>query len=159
MKDVKISMGIWGINILPDRFNTLGFMDFIPVLDRIKLCGETEGISGIELHVPTEITIENEADVKRVLDDYGLQMVQLCGHTWTEKHYIHGSLADVDPKIRQIAIDRVNCQAIVGADFHLHLRRAGKCWIRIRVETVSRFTRPRFEQHSFRLLSGRLTSD
>lgn len=119
MKDLKISMGIWGINNLPDRFNTQGFKDFIPVLDRIKLCGETAGISGIELHVPTEITTENEADVKRVLEDYGLQMVQLCGHTWTEKHYIHGSLADVDPQVRQTAVDRVKEALDMGARFNV----------------------------------------
>ncbi len=44
MKDIKISMGIWGINNLPDRFNTQGFGEFVPVLDRMKLCGMTEGI-------------------------------------------------------------------------------------------------------------------
>ena len=117
MKDLKIAMGIWGINNLPDRFNTNGFKECIPVLDRLKLCGEVEGIQGFELHVPTEITTETEKDVRKVMDDYGLTMVQLCGHTWTEKRFKHGALADRDPKIRQGAIDRVKEALDMGARF------------------------------------------
>jgi xylose isomerase len=117
MKDLKISMGIWGINNLPDRFNTNGFGEFIPVLDRIKLCGEVEGISGYELHTPTEIDANNEAEIRAVTEDYGLQMVQLCGHTWTEKRFKHGALADRDPKVRQGAIDRVREALDMGARF------------------------------------------
>jgi len=114
---MKISMGIWGINNLPDRFNTQGFGDFIPVLDRIKMCGETEGISGIELHVPTEINTTTEADVRTVLDDYNLKMVQLCGHTWTERRFVNGALADYDPNIRRQAVDRVKEALDMGARF------------------------------------------
>ena len=55
MEQLKISMGIWGINNLPDRFNVQGFGDFVPVVDRIKIIGETPGVDGIELHLPTEI--------------------------------------------------------------------------------------------------------
>jgi len=117
MDDLKISMGIWGINNLPDRFNTQGFGEFVPVLDRIKLCGQTEGISGIELHVPTEITTETEKDVRKVLDDTGLAMVQLCGHTWTEKQYVYGALADGDPKVRRAAVFRVKEALDMGARF------------------------------------------
>lgn len=117
MKDLKISMGIWGINNLPDRFNTQGFSDFVPVLDRIKLCGQTEGIQGFELHVPTEISTENQKDVRRVMDEYSLKMVQLCGHTWTERRYVNGALADLDRKVRQSAIDRVKEALEMGAEF------------------------------------------
>jgi sugar phosphate isomerase/epimerase len=117
MSDLRISMGIWGINNLPDRFNVEGFGDFVPVLDRIKLCGDTEGISGFELHVPTEITADTERDVRKVMDDYGLRMVQLCGHTWTEKQYRDGAFSDLDPKIRRNAIDRVKEALDMGARF------------------------------------------
>ena len=117
MGDLKICMGIWGLNNLPDRFNTNGFGEFIPVLDRLKMCGETEGISGIELHVPTEITEKTETDVRKVLDDHGLKMVQLCGHTWTEKQYAHGGLADVEAAVRKQAISRVKEALDMGARF------------------------------------------
>lgn len=117
MRDLKISMGIWGINNLPDRFNTRGFKDDIPVLDRIRLVGETEGIDGFELHLPTEITKESEADVRRVMDDYNLTMVQLCGHTWTERRFVNGALADHDPGVRAAAVDRVKEALDMGARF------------------------------------------
>lgn len=117
MKKLKISMGIWGINNLPDRFNVQGFGEFVPVIDRLKIIGETEGIDGIELHLPTEIDDSNEKDIAKVLNDYNLQMVQLCGHTWTEKQYKNGALADLDPKIRQNAIDRVKAALDMGARF------------------------------------------
>lgn len=107
MEKLKISMGIWGINNLPDRFNTEGFKEFIPILDRIDMVGACSGIDGIEIHVPTEITEETEAAVRERLDKNNLRIIQLCGHTWTEKHFAHGGLSDMDPVIRQAAVDRV----------------------------------------------------
>lgn len=115
--ELKISMGIWGINNLPDRFNTNGFGEFIPILERIKMCGKTKGIQGIELHVPTEITTETEAEVKKVLEDYGLQIVQLCGHTWTERKYVNGALSDLDASVREQAVSRVKEALDMGARF------------------------------------------
>ncbi len=117
MKKLKISMGIWGINNLPDRFNVNGFGEFIPVLDRIKIVGETEGVDGIELHVPTEISVDTQKDVEKILDDYNLKMVQLCGHTWTERQYKYGALADLDPKVRANAVSRVKEALDMGAYF------------------------------------------
>lgn len=116
-KDLKIAMGIWGINNLPDRFNVNGFGEFIPVLDRVKLCGEVDGIDGFELHVPTEITTENEKEIRAIMDDYGLSMVQLCGHTWTEKRFVHGGLADMDQSVRKQAVERVKEALDMGARF------------------------------------------
>jgi sugar phosphate isomerase/epimerase len=118
-KELKISMGIWGNTNLPDRFNISGFGEFIPVIERIKQVGEIEGVAGIELHLPTEINDENAGEIQRVLDDANLQIVQLCGHTWTEKQYKHGALADSDPKVRQAAIDRVKAALDMGARFQV----------------------------------------
>jgi sugar phosphate isomerase/epimerase len=110
-------MGIWGINNLPDRFNVQGFGEFVPVIERIRIVGETPGVQGIELHLPTEIDEKNAGEVEKVLQDYDLQMVQLCGHTWTEKQYKHGALADLDPKIRAAAVGRVKAALDMGARF------------------------------------------
>lgn len=49
MKKLKISVGIRGINNLPDRFNTQGFRDDIPILNRIRLIGETVIWDDVEL--------------------------------------------------------------------------------------------------------------
>lgn len=117
MKDLKICMGIWGQTNLVDRFNVNGFGEPMAVLDRIRQCGEIEGIDGFELHVPTEINEDNAADVRKLMDDYGLAMVQLCGHTWTEKQFKHGALADADTTIRGNAIDRVKWALDMGATF------------------------------------------
>lgn len=113
----KISMGIWGNTNLRDRFNVNGFGEDVSVLDRIKQVGETEGIDGIELHLPTEIDESNAADIEKVLNDYNLQIVQLCGHTWTEKKYKFGALGDTDNSIRTQAIDRVKAALDMGARF------------------------------------------
>ncbi|MFO7957607.1 MAG: sugar phosphate isomerase/epimerase family protein [Candidatus Brocadiia bacterium] len=117
MDQLKISMGIWGNTNLVDRFNTEGFGEFVPVLDRIREVGEIEGVDGIELHLPTEITEDNADDIGKVLDDYGLQIVQLCGHTWTEKQYKHGALADSDPRVRTAAVARVKAALDMSARF------------------------------------------
>jgi len=115
----KISMGIWGMSNLRDRFNINGFKDEISVIDRIKQVGETEDIDGIELHLPTEIDDKNADEIEKVLNDYNLQMVQLCGHTWTEPIYTWGALADVDKKVRDTAIQRVKDALDMGARFNV----------------------------------------
>ncbi len=115
----KICMGIWGMTNLRDRFNVNGFGEEVSVIDRIKAVGETEDIDGIELHVPTEINDKNANEIEKVLKDYNLQMVQLCGHTWTEKQYKFGALGDSDPKVRSQAIDRVKWALELGARFNV----------------------------------------
>jgi xylose isomerase len=119
VEQLKISMGIWGNTNLPDRFNPEGFGEFVPVLDRIREVGEIEGVDGIELHLPTEINDGNADEIQTVLDDYGLRMVQLCGHTWTEPQYRHGALADSDPKVRASAVERVAAALDMGARFEV----------------------------------------
>lgn len=115
----KICMGIWGMTNLRDRFNIKGFKEDVSVMDRIKAIGETEDVDGIELHVPTEIDEKNAAEIEKVLNDYNLRMVQLCGHTWTEKQYKFGALGNTDPKVRQAAIDRVKWALDMGARFNV----------------------------------------
>ncbi len=114
---LKISMGIWGNTNLPDRFNLSGFGEFVPVIDRIKELGQIEGIDGIELHLPTEINDDNASEIAKVLDDNNLLIVQLCGHTWTERQYKHGALANSDSKVRDAAVDRVKAALDMGARF------------------------------------------
>ncbi len=115
----KICMGIWGMTNLRDRFNVNGFKEEISIIDRIKLCGEIDDIDGIELHLPTEINDQNAGEIEKVLNDYGLQMVQLCGHTWTEDRFMWGALADVEKKIRKAAIQRVKEALDMGARFNV----------------------------------------
>ena len=79
----KICMGIWGMTNLRDRFNVNGFKEDVSVIERIKLIGETDGVDGFELHVPTEIDDSNADEIEKVMGDYNVEMVQLCGHTWT----------------------------------------------------------------------------
>ena len=119
MASLKLCMGIWGNTNLVDRFNVQGFGEFVPVLDRIKEVGEIEGIDGIELHLPTEINDSNADDIEKVLTDYNLQIVQLCGHTWTEKQYKFGALADSDERVRSNAIARVKAALDMGARFNV----------------------------------------
>ncbi len=119
MDTLKISMGIWGNTNLADRFNVQGFGEFVPVLDRIREVGEIEGVDGIELHLPTEIDEKNAGEIEKVLNDYNLQIVQLCGHTWTEKQYKFGALGDSDPKVRANAIARVKAALDMGARFRV----------------------------------------
>lgn len=119
MKKLRISMGIWGNTNLVDRFNVQGFGEFVPVIDRIRQVGEIEGIDGIELHLPTEIDEANAGEIEKALKDYKLQIVQLCGHTWTEKQYKHGALGDSDRKVRQAAVDRVKAALDMGARFNV----------------------------------------
>jgi hypothetical protein len=49
VKQLKISMGIWGNTNLPDRFHISGVSDFVPVVDRIREVGEIQGVDGPKL--------------------------------------------------------------------------------------------------------------
>jgi sugar phosphate isomerase/epimerase len=115
----KISMGIWGMTNLRDRFNINGFKEEMSVIDRIKLCGQIDDIDGIELHLPTEIDDKNAGEIEKILKDYKLQMVQLCGHTWTEDRFRRGALANVNKNIRNGAIQRVKEALDMGARFNV----------------------------------------
>ncbi|MFC1509765.1 sugar phosphate isomerase/epimerase family protein [Candidatus Omnitrophota bacterium] len=115
----KICMGIWGNTNLPDRFNVKGFGEFVPVIDRIRQVGGLEDVDGIELHLPTEINDSNANEIESVLDDCNLQIVQLCGHTWTEKQYKFGALGSTESRIRTNAIDRVKAALDMGARFNV----------------------------------------
>jgi len=115
----KICMGIWGMTNLRDRFNINGFGEEMSVLDRIKAVGKTEDVDGIELHVPTEIDEKNAKEIEKVLKDYNLQIVQLCGHTWTEKRYKFGALGDTDLKVRAAAVERVKWALDMGSRFNV----------------------------------------
>lgn len=115
----KIAMGIWGNTNLRDRFNVDGFGDDVSVVDRIREVASIDGIDGIELHLPTEINDDNAAEIETVLSDCGLQIVQLCGHTWTERQYKWGGLGNADPTVRQQAIDRVKAALDMGARFNV----------------------------------------
>jgi xylose isomerase len=43
--------------------------------------------------------------------------VQLCGHTWTERQYVYGALADLDKNVRRAAVSRVKEALDMGARF------------------------------------------
>ncbi len=115
----KICMGIWGNTNLRDRFNINGFGEDVPVIDRIKQVGGIDDIDGIELHLPTELNDSNADEIEKVLNDYNLQIVQLCGHTWTERQYKFGALANIDKEICNQAIDRVKAALDMGARFNV----------------------------------------
>ena len=115
-REIKISMGIWGNTNLRDRFNPDGFKEDMPVIKRIEEVDTVKGIKGIELHYPTEINDGNYKEIEKVLNDYGLSIVQLCGHTWVDKEFKFGALGHPDNKIRKKAIRRVE-KALDMADY------------------------------------------
>ena len=115
-RDIKISMGIWGNTNLRDRFNPHGFKDDVPVIERIKQVGEIKGIKGIELHLPTEINKANYKEIEKILNDYDVRIIQLCGHTWVDREFKFGALGHPEEEIRQKAITRVK-EALDMADY------------------------------------------
>lgn len=115
-REIKISMGIWGNTNLRDRFNPDGFKEDVPVIKRIEEIGRIKGIEGIEIHLPTEINKNNYKEIEKVLNDYDLKIIQLCGHTWVEKIYKYGALGHVDKKVRDEAVERVK-EALDMADY------------------------------------------
>lgn len=79
-RELKVSMGIWENTNLRDHFNPNGYKDDVLLRNRIREVVPIKGIKGIELHFPTEITWKNYKQIEKILQDYDLRIVQLCGH-------------------------------------------------------------------------------
>jgi len=99
--EIKISVGVWFMGSVADRFVHEGYRGQKNILERIKDISEIEGVSGIEIHYPTEINEKNFNSIKKLLKETGLKVVQLCPHLWVKPEWKYGAFTNPDQKIRK----------------------------------------------------------
>ena len=104
-KQLKVSAGVWYLGATSDRFVKQGYRPDRTIEERFKLAASIEGVGGLEMHYPTEVTDANYKDLKKLADDLGLKIVQFCPHFWVDPRWRFGQFTNADPKLRQEALD------------------------------------------------------
>jgi len=104
-KDIKVSAGVWYLGATHDRFVKAGYRPDKTMVERFKIAASVEGVQGLEMHYPTEITDDNYKEMKSLANDLGLEIVQFCPHIWVDPMFKFGQFANPDPKIRKAALD------------------------------------------------------
>jgi xylose isomerase len=105
MKQLKISCGIWFLGATGDRFVKRGYRPDKTIEERFRLAASIEGVGGLEMHYPTEVTDDTYKPLKSLADDLGLKIVQFCPHFWVDPRWKFGQFSNPDPGLRQEAID------------------------------------------------------
>jgi L-rhamnose isomerase len=99
----KISSGLWVFAQSEEKFG--GYNRSATVEEQIKAAASVPGLKGLELIAPTHVSLDNAVQVKKQLDDLGLQTVAVNPYLWTEPKWHLGALTSPDEKIRREAVD------------------------------------------------------
>ena len=100
----KISVGIWAFGVTVDRVTTDGYKDSVPIEKRFELASKVDGITGIEMHYPTEFVNGDADKTKKVLEKYGFKcsnvMIDIYKRKWKQ-----GALVCYDDKVFKDAVE------------------------------------------------------
>ncbi len=102
-----ISVGVWDYGMGTDRYVGDGYKERLGFLDRVKRIGALHGVSGIEITYPNDVNENNWAQVKPVLQEYGLAIAGMGVELVCDKEWKDGSLSSANSVQRQKAIDLV----------------------------------------------------
>ncbi len=105
MRKLKVSVGVWYLGATADRFVRQGYRPDKTIEERFRLAASIEGVGGLEMHYPTEVTDATYKPLKALADDLGLKIVQFCPHLWVDPRWKYGQFTNPDPKLRRQAID------------------------------------------------------
>jgi len=105
-RGLKFSAGIWFFGAVGDRFTKQGYRKDLSIKERYELASTVEGLSGMEMHYPNEVSEETVSEVKKFSQDYNLQTVLVAPHLWSEPRWKFGAFTNPDKKIRSAAIQR-----------------------------------------------------
>ena len=105
MRKLKISVGMWYLGALGDKFVKQGYRPDRSVEERFKIAGTIEEVQGLEMHFPTEINDDTMLTLKGLADDMGLKFVMVTPHLWVDPELRFGQFSNPDPRLRRKAID------------------------------------------------------
>jgi L-rhamnose isomerase len=105
MDRLKVSVGVWYLGAVGDRFVKQGYRPDKTIEERFRLAGSIEGVGGLEMHYPTEINDQTYRPMKALASDLGLEIVMLTPHHWVDPRWRYGQFSNPDPKLRREAVD------------------------------------------------------
>ena len=115
--DLKISVGVWYMGSVADRFVKDGYRRQKEMVQRIKAISDIEGVGGIEIHYPTEIDENNIDVIREILEETGLKIVQFCPHLWVNPEWKYGAFTNPDPGIRRDAMNLAKRAVDISREF------------------------------------------
>ena len=115
--EIKVSVGVWYMGSVADRFVREGYRRQTDMVNRIKTISEIEGVEGIEIHYPTEINEDNIDDIRKILLETGLKVVQFCPHLWVNPEWKYGAFSNPDLKIRKASLDLAKRTVDISREF------------------------------------------
>lgn len=121
MRDIKVSCGIWFLGATSDRFVRAGYRPDKTIRERFELAASIEGVQGLEMHYPTEVTDDTYKDLKQLAVDLGMEIVQFCPHLWVDPKYKFGQFTNPDPAIRQSALDLAKRTTDIAQHMQAHI--------------------------------------
>jgi xylose isomerase len=107
--------GVWHFATYVDRYATDGYGEPRTVLDAIKLAGEVEGLSVLDLNWPFPPGGISTAQVRDALAEQDLRAIAVTPEIYTGK-FAKGGFTNPDPAVRRQAIDLVAASAEVGRE-------------------------------------------
>ena len=104
--DLKFSAGVWVFGAPKDRFCRVGYRGDVPLEARFELMSKVDGLKGVELHYPSEVSERNIDKVKDLCKAYKLQVVFTVPDIFSEPKWQMGALCSLNEDIRRDAVQR-----------------------------------------------------
>ena len=111
----KYSVILGNLGNTCDRFCS-SYKDNPSSLEMLKRAGKIDGITGIELVGTWDIRPDNVDEMKKALDDMGLECVSIIPDLFADKVWRFGSISAKDAAVRQKAMDYLKAMCIIARE-------------------------------------------
>jgi xylose isomerase len=116
----RYGAGIWHFATYVDRYATDGYGEPRTIIDAIKLAGQVEDLSVVDLNWPYFGGEFSNEQIKAALDEHGLSVIGITPEIYT-RTFVKGSFTNPDPGVRRETHRLVTAAADVvryfGADY------------------------------------------
>ncbi len=103
----QFSVGVWNYGMGTDRYVGDGYKPYMPFEERVCAIAGLEGVTGIEVTYPNDVSEKNWAKIKALLDQCGLRIVCTGVELVCDKEWKTGSLSSMDPTVRKRSAELV----------------------------------------------------
>jgi xylose isomerase len=101
----KFATGLWVVGGTADRFNRLGYADFLSLRAKVAAAARVPGLQGVETHQSEFDDKVTAKDFVHWLKDGGLVCSCMNLDVWSTRQFKLGAFTNRDPNVRQQALD------------------------------------------------------
>ena len=112
-----LGVGVWTFGMGSERYVSDGYKPFLKLEERVAAIAALPGITGLEVTFPNNVTMENAAQFKALLDNHGLSLCGMGVELVCDKEWQTGSFSSPDAKRREKAISMTRSAMDVAAEF------------------------------------------